>query len=317
MPFIILDGMFTSRQLSLNKLFGLLMILQGMVSACSLVGVGADDPTPTPLPTSSVPGIAITPPQACLVAEHGMVRVYRPQGDLIAWSPTANTLAYVASTKDSSWNVGELTLLSAPLFNNPIRLATQVAGELSWSPKAIFIAYLGLRRSDNLYTIGLVNSDGRATRDFFPAEQARTDSYGSLKAILEWMDEARLRVFTSCGIDCLQGMDIGVLTGLITPLGDPIGSTPELWSVHTNQLSRVPAEYSDLAGQLNWSPDENSIAYIDENGSAWVIEVPTGSMYPLDIGTYGTAIESDWSYDSQYLALQVDQNLKVFSFDCP
>jgi WD40 repeat protein len=287
------------------------------LSACSIIGGASGEITPTPVPTSSISGLQVIPPQACQIAEHGMIRVDQLQGDLVAWSPTADTVAYVASTQGSTWNVGELNLLSAPSFDSPKRLATQAAGELSWSPKGLNIAYLGLRRSDNLYTIGIVNPDGRNSRDLFPNEAARTDGYSSQKAILEWLDEGRLRVLTSCGLDCMQRMEFGILTGLSTPLGDPIQRMWDVWSVTTNHPAIIPPAYVDKVGQLNWSPDGNSIAYIDENGSVWVIDEETGTLYPLDIGTYGNATETDWSYDSQYLAVQVDQYLKIFSFECP
>jgi hypothetical protein len=286
-------------------------------SACTIIGGASSEATPTPMPTSSIPGLQVISPQACQVAEQRMIRVEHPQGDLIAWSPLANILAYVASTQGSTWNVGELNILSAPLFTNPERLAAQVAGKLAWSPQATAIAYLSLRRGDNLYTIGLAYPDGRASKDLFPGEAARTDSFSSQKAIFEWIDEGRLSVYTSCGVDCMQGLIFGVLTGLSTPIGDPIQQTSDLWSVHTNHPEQIPATYSDLAGQLNWSPDESRIAYIDENGYVWIINVGTGNQYPLDIGVYGTATETDWSYDNQFLAVQVDQKLKVFSFNCP
>jgi hypothetical protein len=287
------------------------------ISACTILGGSSLDTTPTPLPTSSVPNLQVVSAQACQVAEQGMIRVEQPQGDLIAWSPTAEALVYVASTQGSSWNVGELDLLSAPNFDAPIRLATQVAGQLSWDPEGMMIAYLGLRRSDNLYTIGLAYSNGRASRDLFPDEAARTDDYSSQKSILEWINTGRLRVLVSCGINCMQMLDFGVLSGLSNPVGNPIESSWDLWAVHTYHPSSVPPEYIELSGQLNWSPDENRIAFIDENGNAWIINPRAGYLYPLDIGPSGTATEADWSYDSQYLAVQVDQNLKIFSFRCP
>lgn len=254
--------------------------------------------------------------QACQVAEQGMIRVDKPQGDLISWSPVADTVAYIASTPGSSWNVGELNILSAPQFDSPLRLATQVAGELSWAPDATSIAYLGLRRSDNLYTIGLAYPDGRASRDLFPGEAARTDDYSSQKSILEWINPGRVRVLVSCGINCLQTMDFGVLSGLSSLVGDPLGRNWDMWSVHTFHPAVIPPEYAKLTGQLNWSWDERSIAYIDDRGNAWVINVGAGTLYPLDIGQYGTATETDWSFDNRYLAVQVDQNLKIFSLQC-
>jgi hypothetical protein len=305
------------RFIYLTKLSILLAGLLMGASACTILGGAAGEDTPTPEPTSSIPDMQVVSPQACLVAQQGMIRVDRPQGDLIAWSPTADTVAYIASAQGSSWNVGELNILSAPKFEAPERLATQVAGELTWAPDATAIAYLGLRRADNLYTIGLAYSNGRASKDLFPDEAARTDDYSSQKSILEWINPGQLRVLVSCGVNCLQALDFGVLSGLSTPVGDPIERYWDMWSVHTFHPGILPPEYVKLPGQLNWSPDENRIAYIDENGNAWVIIADTDNLFPLEIGQYSTATETDWSFDSQYLAVQVDQNLMIFSFQCP
>ena len=246
-----------------------------------------------------------------------MIRVEESQGDLISWSPNADTVAYIAATQGSGWNIGELNLLSPPKFDTPTRLATGVAGEITWSPNASAIAYLGLRRSDNLYTIGLAYLNGRSSQDLFPGEAARTDDYSSQKSILEWMDDGRIRVLVSCGMDCMQTLVLDLQTGLSSQVGDPIQRTWNMWSVHTFQPANIPSEYATLPGQLNWAPDEQHIAYIDGAGNAWVINAGGGSLYPLDIGQYGIATETDWSADSQYLAVQVDQYLKIFSFKCP
>ena len=266
-----------------------------LISACTFLGGTKGDVTPTPMPTSSVPGLQVISPEACQVAEQGMIRVEHPQGDLISWSPVTNTLAYIASTQGSSWNVGELNILSAPLFDSPKRLATQAAGELAWSPNGITLAFLGLRRSDNLYTIGLAYPGGRASKDLFPAEAARTDDFSSQKAIIEWMDDGRLKVNTSCGIDCMQTMVFGVISGLSTPIGDPVQQEWDLWSVNTNHPENTPLEYANLAGQLNWSPDESQIAYIDEAGNTWVINIGTGTLYRSEERRVGKECRSRWS----------------------
>jgi len=286
------------------------------LAACTVFGGAAVAITPTPVPTAIISGFEVTPPQACQMAEQGMIRVQAPQGDLISWSPSSDTVAFIASTLGSSWNVGDLNLLTAPKFDVPERIATQVAGELSWSPNGTSIAYLGLRLSDNLYTIGLAYLDGSVSKDLFPGEAARTDSYSSQKAILEWMDASRLKVLTSCGANCLQGVDISIPSGASSPSANTHQKLSDVWAVNTHHPAQIPSVYADLKGQLNWSPDESLIAYIDENGNAWIINDQTGSLYPLDIGAYATATESDWSFDSHYLAVQVDQKLKIFTFEC-
>jgi hypothetical protein len=298
-------------------LSGLFLGLTFILSACSVLGAGSPESTLTPEPTSSIPDMKVISPQACRVAEQRMIRVDQPQGSQISWSPDADTVAYIASTQGSSWNVGELDILTAPLYDTPERLATGVAGELTWSLDANAIAYLGLRRSDNIYTIGLAYPDGRSSKDLFPDEAAKTDDYSSQKSILEWFDTNRLRVLTSCGLNCMQTLDINTLTGLSSLVGDPIHRDWDTWSVHTSQPTVLPTEVANLPGQLNWSPDEKRIAYIDRIGNAWVINAGSGNLFPLDIGQYGTATETDWSFDNQYLAVHVDQSLMIFSFKCP
>jgi hypothetical protein len=115
----------------------------------------------------------------------------------------------------------------------------------------------------------------------------------------------------------MQTLDLDVQSGLSSQVGAKIQRYWDIWSVHTLHPTSMPPEYADLPGQLNWSPNDQRIAYIDKAGNAWVINASGGSLYPLDIGQYGTATETDWSSDSQYLAVQVDQYLKIFSFNCP
>ncbi len=287
------------------------------LAACTILGGSSGDSTPTPRPTSSIIGMHVVSTQACKVAEQDMIRVENPQGDLIAWSPTSDSLAYIASTQDTVWNVGELNILTAPKFDSPIRLATQAAGELAWSPDASSIAYLGLRRSDNLYTIGLAYPAGQASKDLFPGDSARTDDYSGEKAILEWMDTNRLRVLVSCGINCLQTLDVNVISGHTSLVGDQLEKFHGQWDAHVTHPSTIPPEFSKLEGQLNWSWDDQHIAYIDGAGNAWVVNVKTNTLYPLEIGQYGTATETDWSSDNRYLAVQVDNKLMVFTFQCP
>jgi hypothetical protein len=294
-----------------------ILFISIILSACSIFGAGGEAATPTPEPTSSIADLQVMVSPACLVAQLGMIRVNEPQGDLIAWSPVSDMLAFIASTASSSWNVGELDSLSPPSFDDPTRLANGAAGELTWSPDGSTIAYLGLRRSDNLYTIGLAYPDERTSRDLFPDTAARTDDYSSQKAILGWIDDDRLKLLTSCGLDCLQTIDIDVQTGYSTPVGGPFQRAWDTWAPHTYQPDDIPSLYASLGGQQNWSHDEKHIAYIDEAGNTWVVNVDNNTLYPLDIGQYGTATETDWSYDDRYLAVQVDQNLMVFSFNCP
>ncbi len=287
------------------------------LAACTIMGGSGSKATTTPIPTAVISGMKVIPSQGCLVAEQEMIRVENPQGNLVSWSPITDAVAYIASTQGSSWNVGDLNILAAPQFDNPTRLASQAAGELAWAPDASSIAYLGLRRSDNLYTIGIAYPDGRPSFDLFPGESARTDNYSSEKSILGWKNSGQLQVMVSCGINCLQALDIGVLTGLSIPVGDPTERSWDMWAIHTYHPSAIPTQVAGLSGQLNWSSDDRRIAYIDNNANAWIINMDSRTLYPLAIGQYGSATETEWSFDNKYLAVQVDQYLKIFSFNCP
>ncbi|MGE5123015.1 MAG: hypothetical protein ACM3H7_00735, partial [Acidobacteriaceae bacterium] len=187
---------------------GFLVSISIVITGCTVFGSSSKQVTPTSLPASPIPGLHVVSSHACQVAEQVMIRVEHSQGDLISWSPLTDSLAYIGTSSGSSWNVGDLDLLSAPLFDVPDRIATQAAGELTWSPLGTSIAYLGLRLSDNLYTVGLAYIDGRAAKDLFPGEAARTDGFSSQKSVSEWIDPDHLRVFSSCGVDCMQGLDL-------------------------------------------------------------------------------------------------------------
>jgi hypothetical protein len=286
------------------------------LSACGILGGAVPEATPTPLPTSSIQGLKVVAPRACLAGEQAMIRVEQPQGDLVAWSPISDTVAYVGSTTESTWNVGELRLVSAAQFDSPKNLASQAAGDLAWSPDGKLIAYLSLRRSDNLYTVGVADPSSRTTRDLFTAEAARTDSYASQKAILGWPDEDHLEVLSSCGLNCMQKLDFNIITGSSLADGNPIQRSRDLWSVTLHHLDVLPPNFASLAGQLNWSPDESLAAYIDSKGRAWIVDAAAGTLYALDISPFGTALETDWSPGGKYLAVRVDQLLKIYAFEC-
>ena len=83
----------------LIKLAGYCLCLLLTLSACTILGGGAQEATPTPEPTSSIPNMQVISPQACQVAEQGIIRVDQSQGDLISWSQISDTVAYIADTE--------------------------------------------------------------------------------------------------------------------------------------------------------------------------------------------------------------------------
>lgn len=301
---------FASARLSLACLFLILFTL----TACG--GAAFEEPTPTPLPTSSLPGLVTVQPRMCPVAKLSMLRTAQPQGDMLAWAPDSHTLAYLAPAPGSTWMVGTLMTVSGPAFDVAQDLADYVAGHLTWSPQGTALAYLALRRSDALYTISVVSPQSGQTVDLFPGEAARTDSYSSQKAILAWTDNQTLRVRVSCGLDCLQTMKIDLPAGTLTLSGEPTQHAWDWWNYRLNDGPELPAEYQAFTREVNWAPDEQRLVYIDTRRDAWVIVVDEGVQYPLATGGYLAVSETDWSDDGEYLAVQAEDWLFIFG-DCP
>jgi len=292
------------------------LIMAGLLLvACG--GLGNDEATPTPLPTSSLPGLVTVHPQLCQLIELTMLRVDRPHGDLLAWVPGGDSLAYVGPSIGSTWLVGTLMLVSGPDFANPQELADQVSGDLAWSPDGNGLAYLSLRRSDSLYSISVVYPQGGIERDLFPEETARTDAWSSQKAVIGWRDENHLRVQVSCGLDCVQTTDVNLADGSLVSVGTTNQRSWNWWDYTLYQPIELPAEYLDFMREVNFSPDGRRLVYLDPRSDAWVVSPTDGTQYPLNTGGFLAVSETDWSDDGRYLALQGEDRLFIFSTVCP
>jgi hypothetical protein len=293
---------------------GLLLLVLVFLTAC-----GASDfeqAIPTPLPASSLPGLVTVEPQLCQVAKLAMLRVDQPQGDMLAWAPEADTLAYLAPATGSTWLVGTLMAVSAPDFDTPQELADHAAGHLTWSPQGSALAFLSLRRSDGLFSVGAVYPQSGEVRDLFPGEAARTDEWSSQKAVREWRNEQSLLVQVSCGLDCVQRVQVALPGGALTPLGDPVQRPWDWWNYRLNAGPELPEEYLPLVQEVNWSPDGSRVVYVDARRDAWVILLDEQVQFPLATGGFLSVSETDWSVDGEYLAAQSEDWLFIFG-DCP
>lgn len=290
--------------------------LPALLLLTSCGGADLEKSTPTPLPTSSLPGLVTVEPRLCQVAKLPMLRVDQPQGDLIAWAPEVDTLAYLAPETGSTWMVGTLMLVSSPDFKTSQELADHAAGHLTWSPEGRTLAYLSLRRSDGLYTVNVVFPQTRQSVDLFPAEAARTDEWSSQKVIDRWRSEQSLLVQVSCGLDCVQTVQVILSTGSLTPQGDPVQRSWDWWDYSVNPGPGLPAEYISFMQQVNWSPDGQRLVYVDRRADAWVVNVDEQIQFPLPTGGFLAISETDWSHDGKYLAVQAEDWLFIFG-DCP
>jgi hypothetical protein len=295
--------------------FKLGLWLVGMLFLTACGGAEFVEATPTPLPTSSLSGLVTVQPQMCPLAKLAMLRVDEPQGDLLAWAPGTATLAYLAPATGSTWMVGSLLAVSAPDFDTPQELADHAAGHLTWSPQGSALAFLSLRRSDGLFSVGVVYPQSGEVDDLFPGEAARTDEWSSQKAVREWRNEQSLLVEVSCGLDCVQSVQVTLPGGALTPLGDPVQRPWDWWNYRLNAGPELPVEYLPLVQEVNWSPDGSRVAYVDARRDAWVILLDEQVQFPLPTGGFLSVSETDWSADGKYLAAQAEDWLFIFG-DC-
>ena len=259
---------------------GLITLFCLFLTACGVVPglpvpVPADSgPTPTPLPTSTAPEFPTVDDQSCLLAELEPMRTDAQQGDLIAWQPDEDVLAYVGPALNSNWYSGTIMLASGPDFASPLNLAPEahVFGDLTWSPDGSLLAYISLRISDDVYTIFTSSPQGGPAQDWLPGEAAFTEEGSSSKAISQWLSGQRLGVLSACGPDCDEITEINLNDGQISVIGEQIRRAKDRLAITTNQVD-YDAEAYPYMPVANWSPDGEKIAYFDEDDRAWVLLV--------------------------------------------
>jgi WD40 repeat protein len=303
-----------------NLIFSLL-IIASVLTGCVVDNQPAEpnDVSVTPLPTSTLSDFATPPSSACMVAKRVALQVSNQQGDLLAWSPAKDALAYVGPRKQSLWLVGELKLTTGPNFEEAPALASNVVGDLTWSPDGTFIAFVALRLGDNLYTVEIIQPAGTDTQDLFPEELARTDEWSSQKDIVGWVDENTLLVLTSCGVDCLQPIEINVIDGTANLSSPSQQRGADFWAIHYDQPPdplAIPVEGDTGIYDLSWSPDNSAVAYLaeqDEYNNLWVFSADDETPLHLEVGQWQRIQETKWSYTGEYLAVRADSDLLIFS----
>jgi dipeptidyl aminopeptidase/acylaminoacyl peptidase len=265
-------------------------------------------PNPTVFPT--------IPLHACLLYQVPTIRTLRSQGDLMAWSPTSNVLAFLSSSEQMDQSSGSLMIVPLPAEGTTLRLATNGAGNISWSPDGKHIAFTSLRLGEGVYSLQAVATDGSGLVDFFPGDSARTDEWASPKIVHSWSsDNQHLEIYASCGVNCAAPYIANVLDGTQKPAGGPGLPNIDFWQIHTYTPETLPESITD-ATSPNWSPDGNRIAYFDDRFNIWVLSKTEKNQFMLDLGKWATPYETKWSSDGNYLAVRVDLTIKVFQIGC-
>lgn len=294
-----------------------LFILSAMVilAGCSVLGPerGVAESTPTALPTTNPEeGLRVTVSTACEVRALPTIHVDEMSGDMLAWSPDGEILAYVApASRDWGWYSGNLTLISMETGESRATRDIKVTGDISWSPDGSHIAFTALDPTDDIYTVQVLQIADFSSVDLY-STGAATDDFGSRKGIIKWADNSRVQVAETCGIDCTRFVEINI--------ADQQKRVIESGRKEDNQSLEIPLNQGSLEINPEWSlanmsPDDSKLFYSDNDGIAWLASPDEGFKYRIDLDL-GDALESKWSPNSQLLAVRTDEKVFIFDLEC-
>ncbi len=280
--------------------------------------------TPTVVqPTLDLKGNAVLEDDSCLVASSASISTFddAEDGGIFTWASAANIFAYVAPEgRYWGWFSGDAVVWDfSENEMEPAEMATtglKVFGDFAFSPDSKELAFVAFRPSDNIYTIMVADlaSGLKTTVDLFPGTAAETDAYSSSKSVIDWIDNERLRVSTSCGVDCEKILVADRISNLLTEEEEvrKKGHTGREFPQHV-------IEYDDRVypamSQPNWSPDEKYVFYTDTQDKAWILNTQDKSQFELPLRG-GDILQSLWSADGSYLALRKEESIEVYKIDC-
>ncbi len=308
--------------------FALLALL--LVSGCSpesplsaLVPPAEVTPTSavTPSPTPDDHGFPFVSSPYCKVTEWNTIQTEGPQGDLMAWSPASDTLAWIEPGKTGNWSAGNLVVSSGQLLKNraSINIDALAFGNLSWSADGQVLAFVALRHTDSLYTVVTIDFSGDRpkVKDQLPDEAAHTDEWGSDKAIIGWDGPRQLQVASSCGPDC--DLPITIDTAANTWKMHSSAERKTLssnWKIGNQRPVDDPDQYPPMVEDPSWSQDGNFMAFVDERNNLWVVDLveKTQTMLPY---YFGYIEEIKWSSNSRLMTVRNESRIFMMSMDCP
>lgn len=291
-------------------LFGALLLSIMIVSACSTGGTGdtlnntdvlSTAQAANPLPTEMAGlGLQMTQSDACLIKEDASITIDDKQGDLLAWSPVNDEIAYVRPDNGRwAWFVGDLVMYDIDL-NKEVYTSSdlQVFGDLTWSPDGNAIAYVVLDSTRAIYTARVLNILTGADVDIFAGTTAKTDDWSSTKGVTNWASERNVVVTSSCGLDCARIYNYNIETGVITINGE----------------ERKNEDPSLALDNEMTSPDGTYTLAVDTQDNLWMANGKTGKAFILLAAT--PVEEIKWSVDSRFIALRTAEKIQVYQVGC-
>jgi WD40-like Beta Propeller Repeat len=260
----------------------------------------------------------------CLVSQKNIIQTTDPQGNLLAWSPIMDAIAYI-SASPYGWYIGDLVTASAPSFTDTIIAKRNVFGDISWSPDGNKLAFVSLDQNDGLYTIYTADPDGSHLVDLYPGNNKKTDPWSSPKAIYQWKNNNELVVSFSCGVGCINLDDVSLLEGthsISSSTSENISDFLDYTNIikDNNEYSSLLTKiYSANINYSNWSPNGLYVAIlIGENNAnnLWVVKPKDKVQFPLDVGGLSKIFEVKWSNSGKFLAVRAQDKLLIFSVEC-
>jgi hypothetical protein len=315
----------------------ILIVSGGLLSACGALPqpqAALEASTVTPTATLDPSGFQAVESRACMVGDWHTLQAERRQGqvvtwlqgNLLAWQPGTSNLAYLAPGDRSSWFTGVLMLTNGPGFTEHLQLAPTILvnGDLTWSPSGERLAFLAFRPNEGLYTVMVVDADGRNLIDLFPADLARTDQRTGQKAIIGWQNDGVVEVIASCGEECrvAYAIDINAPPGpVLTPtpiddyriLNDNLQIDRRVQTVTPEDFPKILS--TPQISKPHWSPDNRLVSYLDRRGVLWLLSVAEKISYPIDIGLRDV-YETQWSSSNDFLAIRAEDRVFIFQVPC-
>ncbi len=288
--------------------------------------------TPTSIPpTLDLKGNEVLEPQAIGPYEVVCISIIedRIHGGVMEWSDSAPLFAYVApQNRYWGWFSGDAVVLNfaddakvPDEFGNipeglaPSELSTtdlHVFGDFAFSPDNRHLAFTALRQSEKLYTVMVADMDSglKNVTDLFPDSAAETDAYASDKSVIEWVGNDKLRVASSCGIDCEQIYLADIRTASLTHEED-VRKHGHNGRLQENHVIEYDERNYPVMNNAAWSPDEHFVFYTDARYQTWVIREENKQQYRLPVDGRDV-LQVRWSADSRFIAIRFEDRIEIY-----
>jgi hypothetical protein len=262
----------------------------------------------SPLPTEmSGQGLRVVPAEVCKMQEFVPIKtadqqsgfINDPQGDMLAWSPVRDELAYVRPFNGKwDWFVGDMVVYDLELQKEVYTSSNlEVFGDLTWSTDGANLAYVVLNPKENAYTVYVGGLTQSLSTDIFGAS-AKTDDYSSKKGISGWNSATDVVVTSSCGVDCSTIYNYNTQTQVLSKQNE----------------TRKNEDKSLVLVNQTTSPDKKWNVAVDESNNVWLSDVSAGKASIISTGSAVSEIK--WSSSSKYLAIRFGDTIKLFDMAC-